>query len=77
MGDLRLCQKVSCDVAECTGCDMLAANESKEIDGFAFAMRDIVNEFFVDSVLVSGGEKYGIDIISVIRVDGVDQATAI
>jgi hypothetical protein len=53
------------------------ANEGKEIDGFAFATRDIVNEFFVDPVLISGGEKYGIDVISMIRIDGVDQATAV
>jgi hypothetical protein len=53
------------------------ANEGKEIDGFAFATRDIVNEFFVNLILVSGGKKYGIDIISVIRIDGVDQATAV
>ena len=56
---------------------MFTADEREEIDCFAFATRDIVDEFFVDHIPASCGEEYGIDIISVIRIDGVDQAAAV
>ena len=74
---LCLCQEISCDIAERAGGDVFTADECEEIDGFVFIMCNIVNEFFVDHIFVSCGEKYGIYVVSVIRIDGVDQAIAI
>ena len=56
---------------------MFTTNKGEEINGFAFGTRDVIDEFFVDFVFGPCGEEYRINVVSVIRIDGVDQATAI